>query len=68
MQTVLWAIIMIWSLSVFFTIFVDWVKWKPTDEKLTGRIKSVMVYRLKMFIQMIIPAILGMLGAMVVFL
>ena len=68
MQTILWAIIMIWSLIVFFTIFADWVKWKPTDEKLTGRIKSVMVYRLKMFIQMIIPAILGMLGAMVVFL
>lgn len=68
MQTILWFIIMAWSLLVFITVFVDWIKWMPTDEKISGKIKSIFLYRLKMMVKMIVPAILSILGAMAVLL
>ena len=63
MVKILWAIILIWSLMVFITVLVDWVKWKPEGDNLAQMVGSVFVYRFKMFLKMIIPGILAIGGA-----
>jgi uncharacterized membrane protein YjgN (DUF898 family) len=68
MVKILWGIIGVWSLIVLVDIIIDWEKWKPTEDTLGGAIKSVMQYRIKMLIKMIIPAALLILSAMAVFL
>ena len=61
---VLWGIIGLWSLIVFLTVVIDWMRWNPSDNTLGGRIKSVFKYRLLMMIKMIIPGLLIVIAAM----
>lgn len=69
MVKILWGVIGIWSLFAELIVFYDYLRWRPEKTRNLGTaVKNVFLYRLKMMVKMVVPAILAIIGILAAFL